>query len=84
MRKFREKNIFAKFSHFRFVFASFIFAKFREKVCEMRTKILAFFRETFRSLETLLQGDPQRMRLQRRLYEILYSLFSYIDGFLQL
>ena len=42
-------RIFAKFSHFakfRFVFASFIFAKkakFREKVCEMRTKIFAFF-----------------------------------------
>ena len=27
-------------------------AKFREKVCEMRTKIFAFFRETFCSLVT--------------------------------
>ena len=28
-------------------------AKFRENVCEMGTKIFAFFRETFRSLELL-------------------------------
>ena len=37
-------------------FASFIFAKnakFREKVCEKQKKIFAFFRKTFRSLQTL-------------------------------
>ena len=51
MRKcFGEKNsgLFLQFS------ASFTFAKFHEKVWEKRTKILAFFRESFRSLETLL------------------------------
>ena len=31
-------------------------AKFCQKICEMRPKIFAFFRETFRLLETLLSG----------------------------
>ena len=38
--------VFTKFSHFRV-------SHFREKVCEMRQKTFALFRETFRSLETL-------------------------------
>ena len=33
-------------------------AKFREKVCEMRPKMFAFYRETFRSLETLGKSVP--------------------------
>ena len=53
-------RIFAKFSHFAmfsFNFFSRKNAEFGEKVCEMRPKIFAFFRETFRSLETLLVGN---------------------------
>ena len=35
------------------VFTKFRLIYFREKVCDMRPKIFAFFRETFRSLETI-------------------------------
>ena len=75
---FTKFRIFAKFSHFAFSrnFASFslnIFsrknAKFREKVCEMRPKIFAFFRETFRSLETLVET---------RKYALVWSLKNFI------
>ena len=49
LKKYFNKKVF---------FYLFLFsrknAKFREKVCEMQTKIFAFFRETFRSLETLM------------------------------
>ena len=52
--KFRE-NVFREISlRFRFIYLREKNAKFHEKVCEMRTKIFAFFRETFRSLETLV------------------------------
>ena len=64
-----SSEIFTKFSHFAFsrkksrenLFREILLhlfsrknAKFREKVCKMRTKIFAFFRETFLSLETLV------------------------------
>ena len=50
------KPIFAKtiISKFRIVFTKN--AKFREKMNEIRTKFFAFFRESFRSLETLCQS----------------------------
>ena len=58
----KNAKIFASicfaFSHFAFrenIFAKFCISHFREKVCEMRPIIFAFFREMFRSLETLLQ-----------------------------
>ena len=59
MRKFRENNnakIFSQNFHdtkLRKISLRFRFIYFREKVCEMRPKIFAFFRETFHSLETL-------------------------------
>ena len=66
---FLEQNLRKKFSpnfsqflftKFCFVFAffvPFIFlnAEFRGKVCKIRTKIFAFFRETFRPLQTLVR-----------------------------
>ena len=70
--KILGKTDFREISHrFRiFSFNSFYQknAEYGEKVCELQTKILAFFRESFRSLETLLH---------KRLYRI-YSVFSYI------
>jgi len=45
---FREISLLFAF------FALFIFAKFREKVGDMRTKFSHFFPETSRSLQTLL------------------------------
>ena len=52
-QKYFSQN-FASFLHFSLYLFSRKNAKFRGKVCEMRTKIFEFFRETFRSLETLL------------------------------
>ena len=58
--------VFTKFSHFAFTpkfrisrkyFLCSRFIYFREKVCKMRPKIFAFFRETFRSLETLVSVE---------------------------
>ena len=55
-KNFRE-NIFREISlRFRIFHFIYFSAKFCEKVCEMRTKMLAFFRETFSSLETLIRG----------------------------
>ena len=50
---FAQLIVSAMFFRGIFFLANLFFAKFRKKVCEIRTNIFAFFRESFRSLETL-------------------------------
>ena len=74
--------VFTKFSHFReFFFVKFrsVFAKkakFREKVCEIRPDFFAFFREKFRSLETL---DGTRSSFWRSQVPLFAFIHKYKD-----